>query len=396
MLPDLIMWSAAAAAALWRLTQFARAPRDRGTAVIAAATVLVFVALSAPLAATVPALSPLVPGRSEKLLQNLLLICFFALAIGILRSMGAPAVGRAFPLAQLGLAVLVDLVLLAVFLGTPAELRGRTYESADGHPDLLAFYMIANTYLAYANACCAVLALRASRQANRRVRPSLRIVAAGLGLACLGGHLPRALTSAGKLFMDREPLPATELWTEPLIAFAIVIIFIGMSFPGVWVSMVTARIWFEAHRDHRRLRPLWLALHGRFPDIALHGPTGPLRELVDVRHVRLRYHRRVIECRDGLVRLSPYLPVPVDAGQSPLEQARVITEALTRVGGSDAVSPVSTIAAPPVSAGNEAVGIDADARQLLLLSRALREDPGTELTTGPGRTHARAGQVGNG
>lgn len=56
-----------------------------------------------------------------------------------------------------------------------------------------------------------------------------------------------------------------------------------------------------------RLRPLWMAVRGAAPSVVLLPDSGPLSAL-DPRTVRLRLVRRVVEIRDALMALDPYVP----------------------------------------------------------------------------------------
>ncbi|MGV4985741.1 DUF6545 domain-containing protein [Streptomyces sp. NRAIS4] len=54
--------------------------------------------------------------------------------------------------------------------------------------------------------------------------------------------------------------------------------------------------------------PLWQVLNEAYPEHALYRmPTTPWRDHLLPLGVHRRYYRRVIECRDGLVRVSPHL-----------------------------------------------------------------------------------------
>ncbi|MEN3535219.1 DUF6545 domain-containing protein [Microbispora sp. ZYX-F-249] len=69
-------------------------------------------------------------------------------------------------------------------------------------------------------------------------------------------------------------------------------------------------------RALHELRPLWKALIGRYPDIAL-DMDGPLR---------FRLYRRVLEIRDGMLSLTSVMPAP--ASEDPREVAAWVTSAL--------------------------------------------------------------------
>jgi hypothetical protein len=124
-----------------------------------------------------------------------------------------------------------------------------------------------------------------------------------------------------------------------------------------------------------KLGPLWGALSTAFPELVLHKPpTGWRRAGLRPNGTHLRFYRRLIECRDGLVRLSPYLrKVAPDADLatgSPEQLARHLISALALKPPSE--GPHVSLDAVPVAlpADND---LDADARELIALSEALRK-----------------------
>jgi hypothetical protein len=126
------------------------------------------------------------------------------------------------------------------------------------------------------------------------------------------------------------------------------------------------RIWWQHRRLCRQLGPLWTMLHEAYPEDELSRvPAGRWRDLLRLRGVHRRYYRRVIECRDGLVRVSPYLaPRDID---TPVGLANALREALrARTQG----APVEGLAMPVAIPDGD--GLDADVKQLVALSKALR------------------------
>lgn len=104
------------------------------------------------------------------------------------------------------------------------------------------------------------------------------------------------------------------------------------------------------------------------PALPQHRPVpsaGPLRERFHVRNMRLRYYRRVIECRDGLVSLSPYMAQPNMRADTPDQTTELVRDAFTRLARGDVVAAPAVIAAPASAT------MEADTDELLRLSRAL-------------------------
>jgi len=86
--------------------------------------------------------------------------------------------------------------------------------------------------------------------------------------------------------------------------------------PGRWISGLVVR--FRRLRAYRQLRPLWQALYERDPGIALDAPrVGRARwwrTLTRPKEVGRRISRRLIEVRDGMLAMHPYLDPYVAEG----------------------------------------------------------------------------------
>jgi hypothetical protein len=138
----------------------------------------------------------------------------------------------------------------------------------------------------------------------------------------------------------------------------------GVCYPGTAMRLSVARIWNRHRRVYRQLAPLWTTLHEAFPQDALTRVPAPRwQDTLSPWSVHRRFYRRVIECRDGLVRLSPYLAEPAGEAGGPLgDRLLVALRALH-------TTPVPRQAVPV--AVPEAGGLDADADELARLSRQL-------------------------
>lgn len=88
-----------------------------------------------------------------------------------------------------------------------------------------------------------------------------------------------------------------------------------------------------------------------------------------------RYYRRVIECRDGLVRISPYLALEAatadaEAPLTPEVAARHLRTALRAyASGEEAPSQAVPVALPSEGEGDGS--LESDVRQLIRLSETL-------------------------
>jgi hypothetical protein len=146
---------------------------------------------------------------------------------------------------------------------------------------------------------------------------------------------------------------------------------VGISYAAVTGMLITLPIWRAHRRYHRRLKPLWTAMHRAFPQLALtRAPASSWRARLGTGSVHYRFYRRVVEIRDGLVLLGPYLDL-TDAPDVPSraeQEARwagMISEALR---AKEAGSPI--VEADPVllPGGDD---LESDARLLAGISREL-------------------------
>ena len=122
------------------------------------------------------------------------------------------------------------------------------------------------------------------------------------------------------------------------------------------------RLWWRHLRAYHRLAPLWTLLNESFPEDALHRVPSK-SDAFSLRGVHRRYYRRVIECRDGLVRISPYVAETPD--ELPLAQ-RLRAGLETRRSGQVSLRRPIALAVPQDD------GMDADVRELEKLAVALR------------------------
>lgn len=378
----LIMWSAAAAATAWKGSQLARMPRDRGLQIVTTCAFLVLLALTAQLAVTIPSLGERFPRQTPILVEFILLTFFFATLLVLLRST-TPGATRGRDYFEVALSIAVSAGLTATFLITQPSSGSAhygDYTAAAGPAGVLAFHCLGNAYMAYATARGGYLAWNSPGQLQRQTRRGLRVAAVGLTLCCLGTHLPRVLSTASRLILHTDLVPGTAAWTPPFLAVGVATFFLGVGYPGARTGLAKTRLWFQARSRHKQLRPLWGALQQEFPTIALHLPESPARERRHVRQTRFRYYRRVIECRDGLVCLSPYMRTALHETDSPRQQAILVRDALPSVARAGSADP----AAPALIAAPDTSGMEADVLALLALSHEFTRLPPLDTAAGAG------------
>ncbi|MFB7645711.1 MAB_1171c family putative transporter [Streptomyces sp. NPDC056084] len=367
-----VFFVALAAAIVWKIRQVVRDPRN---APLRSVTLcLVCAAASYPLA--LPGGSSgvdAVAGHgSAKLVQNVLLLatlhflmCFY------LYSAADEQTGRRRARREGAALLLVIAALVAIVATGHAVLAGSFYTADMTAPQAAGFYLLAGAYMMYALAAAFWWTRRYARLSPRPHSTGLWMAAVGLfAMACacairavfvivrsVGGTIPASLNLAVAL----------------LLMISIALFVVGVSYALARARITALRIWHRHRRVHKRLRPLWELLAKAYPDNVLQ-PTGPW-ERWSLRSVHRRYHRRVVECRDGLVQVSPYLSVNDTRGTvldsaPPEVLARSLRHALA-AGAPGASGTVEPVAAVPLALPSRQ-GPDADVEQLVALADALR------------------------
>jgi hypothetical protein len=153
----------------------------------------------------------------------------------------------------------------------------------------------------------------------------------------------------------------------PLFLAGNVIFLVGIAYPAAVMRLAALRICWQHRRMYRRLGPLWTVLHQEFPEDALSRvPTSPWRDALSLRGVHRRYYRRVIECRDGLVRISPYLGSVGERAETALLAERLREGLRAHASGTPVPARATAVAIPSDD------GLDADVHELAALSAALQ------------------------
>ena len=195
---------------------------------------------------------------------------------------------------NLCVAASVALVQALLMLVTPSALRGSSILSpGSGHPAVIGFYVVGGAWLVYAYSRCSLFALRFSRASRGALRVACVLIAAGFILV--------ALTSVVRivifLLAASDAASSGSLRTANSINFPVnnlaqVLAVVGLCVLGGIRLLDRARrrrLFFE-------LTPLHELLLRTFPEIGLTpSPTSPAGG---------GYERRIIEVRDGLMRLS--------------------------------------------------------------------------------------------
>ncbi|MEU3616915.1 MAB_1171c family putative transporter [Streptomyces sp. NPDC006872] len=359
-----------AAAVVWRLYLWSRAPHDGPTRSVALS--LLSAGLSYPVA--MPGggtgIDTVAGHGAAKLVQNILLLAtvYFLMCFYLFSADGQAARRRARWEAVVVTAVAVAIILAAV--SVPHEALAGSFSTANMTISQVAFfYAGAGLYLMYALGAAGRWSARYARMSRRPHSTGLWMTALGLGamaLACAvraafvavrwsGGSVPPQLTAS----------VAVGLVVSSLLFVA------GITYSGVRARITAMRLWLRRRRDHRRLTPLWQLLIEVYPENELRPASRGWWDRWRARGVHRRYHRRIVECRDGLVDISPYLVHGADGpgllDLEPAQLARRLRVAVAMIeNGAPAPGQAVALAVP------EEADQNADVRQLIAVSDALR------------------------
>ncbi|GGM81739.1 hypothetical protein GCM10012275_60440 [Longimycelium tulufanense] len=363
-------------ALVWKLYQLGRAPREVPLRIVVLC--LTFGGLAYPLEAL---LGPAVVSQTQAgpmllmwahrlVLMPLIysLICFFLFTTLNPARARRRALREAVPLA----ATLATLTVLALLVPTGVD-------PADYPLTLVAtFFLVGDAYTVYGFTMTWRWTRRYAHGARPRLRTGLAIT--GVGLAAMIVATVLLMVIVTFRWAGTTPPSAVVVAQKLLLVPGIIVFIIGVSYPGAMMRAAAVRLWWRHLRTYHRLRPLWTLLHEAFPDDALtraRVPRTRLRDVVSLSEVNFRWYRRVIECRDGLVRISPHVTALRPAGDlerppRPAEQAALLHAALRARRDGHPASPTPAPIALP-----ERDDLEADVRALLALSHAVRTSKGT-------------------
>lgn len=360
-------------ATAWKLYQLTKAPHDKPLRAVTACLGSVSLAYPFMLVSVQMSVDSVFGGGFSKLLQNALLftggyflMCFYLYSAADAEQGRRRARREIIPLVVAVAAMAVATVII------PVGQRGAEYETGDMHvPGIALFYFFGGLYEAYVLGIAFRWTVRYARLSHRPLVTGLRMAATGMGLMVTGSAI-RTVFVVIRAFGPLKTSPII-VGADLLVAAGIPIFAIGVIYPALATRVAALRVWWQHRRLCHQLGPLWTMLHEAYPEDELSRvPAGRWRDLLRLRGVHRRYYRRVIECRDGLVRVSPYLAglgEPQAAGEldQPVLLANALREALrARAAGEPVAGPAMPVAVP------DGDGLDDDVRQLVALSKALR------------------------
>ncbi|MGW3993979.1 MAB_1171c family putative transporter [Amycolatopsis sp. NPDC004772] len=340
-------------ALLWKIYQLTRAPGDIARWMVTAC--LACFAAAYPLGLLAGDVNQPDPGRIVPLLFQHIFLC------GLVFSLACFFLFSALPAARARRRALLELIPLAtaiLVMATVTVLMPDVPPAQYPRAAVSVFYLAADLYLTYGIASACFFARRYARGAAPRLARGLSVASVGFAIGALGGA---TLIAVVLVRWTGAAIPWLLVQGTVFLVFpSAILLVVGLSYPGVATRLAAARVWWQHLRTYHRLRPLWTKLHEAFPEDALSRTPRGHWDTLSVLGVHRRYYRRVIECRDGLVRISPY----VARLEGPLPDR--LTEALRAHARRDQVPEEPMPIAIP-----DGGSLDEDARELVTLSESL-------------------------
>jgi hypothetical protein len=206
--------------------------------------------------------------------------------------------------------VLVATILITLNLisddgvrASPADvLRTGTFS-----PVVVAYWLTLEIYMAYVLTSATRLAWRVGQKsAPGLLRSGLRTVGLGTGLILTYGLYKATylIAEISGLGLDQDAVLAVA---NGIFATALALMAIGVALPTAAMLMTCVRI----VRLLRGLAPLWRVMRDRFPEIVLAHSWSPASASNPAVLLNFRLNRRVIEIRDGMLKLREFVPARI-------------------------------------------------------------------------------------
>lgn len=361
------------AAVGWKFYQLSKAPQDRSLRSVAFC--LACAALSYPFAMPGGASGfDTVAGHgAAKLVQNVLLLAtvYFLMCFYLYASAEEDGGRRRARFEALVVcAVTVSICVAAATV--PHQALAGSFSTTDMTVAQVAFfYLVTGLYLMYALTAAALWTRRYARASSKPHSTGLWTAGVGMlgmAVACAIRAVIVAIRWRGGDVIG--PVLAT---VALLLVISTLLFVFGITYPGVRARLALCRLWLRHRREHARLEPLWILMAEAAPHTVLRTHSSSLRDRWRARGVHRRHHRRIVECRDGLVAISPYL-APTGAGDGGLleEGPELVARRVRNAVRDHLNSPGAPTTARPLTVIPRQRSREADIQELLALSDALR------------------------
>ena len=354
-------------AVVWKFSQLARDPGNAPLRSVALCLLCGGLSYTVAMPSGAAGFDTFTVHGGAKLVQNLLLLacCYFIMCFYLYSAADEVAGRRRARREGLGLLVVAAALTVDALSTSHTALAG-SYSTADmAVPQTALFFLLAGGYMAYALGSAFWWTRRYARMTKRPLSTGLWLAATGLA-AMAGACAIRAVFVVIRNQGGEVPKPLTA-GVALLLVMAIPFFVVGLSYPMFRARIASVGIRRRHRKMHRQLEPLWQLVTGAFPELVLHPASSSLRDRWRARNVHRRYHRRFVECRDGLVRLSPYVDMSGTAHPGPAATAELLRTA-AKLASSSGEAPVPAVSLNLSQQKDRA----ADVKQLLCLANSLR------------------------
>ncbi|MDL9935376.1 hypothetical protein QSJ18_01320 [Gordonia sp. ABSL1-1] len=294
-------------------------------------------------------------GASRVVFYALLAVAVAALVVVFF--FPGPEVSRERRAGLEALPLVVALVGLQVtMLVIPVEIRTASIsEWTARNWSFALFFLIACGYLSYGFVACVRSVYRFFQAADGYLRTSLGLLVLGLGLLAVGSlaQICFVLVSMG----DLARMPWLLTTSRILTVLGVVAFLFGISYPMVHSRIAAAMANRRRRRMDTDLIPLWRLVTEAVPEVVLPNP-GILVPTT-------RLHRRVVETRDALTQISPFLPRLFEYADVDV-QARLLKRAVEEYREAAEIKGAVWDVVP-----DDGAGLEADAEPLRRLSQAV-------------------------
>lgn len=242
-----------------------------------------------------------VPDLAEPLGRTMLLGAAFCAQELLRRLVGSTERGRRRRMRLSVFAVGIGLLWTAFILGS---IEGSAVFGSYAAPSLwpATFLIVFLTIFSLAVAEVMLGCQRYAGTARGPLSVGLRLIAWGCAFG-LGYAAVKFLAEAMALASRPMAFGVEAVAGQLLAVMAGALVALGATWPALCRHGRGALDWLRSYAAHRRLYPLWKALAGPSPQLALDPPSNLVADLLRVRHLRTRLYRRVIEIRDGQLML---------------------------------------------------------------------------------------------
>ncbi|NDZ76960.1 hypothetical protein G3I19_00170 [Streptomyces sp. SID10853] len=365
------------AAAVWKLIQLKRSPHDAPLRSVALCLLCAAVSNLLAMPGGEAGVESVAGSGTARLIQNLLLLLtvYFLMCFYLYSADGQA--GRRRARIEAVVVAVVGVAITVCAETVPARELAGTFTSGDMTVSQVAlFFNVAGLYLMYALGMAAYWTRRYARMSRRPHSTGLWMAAAGLSLMALECAIRAVIVTVR---WAGATVPEPIIIAVAFMLMASILVFVaGITYSGARARIASLQLWLRHRRDHRRLYPLWALLSQAYPQHVLPPASQAALDRWRARSVHRRYHRRIVECRDGLVDISPYLINEEDDATAVLDLDSVqlaarLRRASTLVG--QGTSAPRTVVPLAMAAGGDH---RSDVRQLIAVSDALRAERGLQ------------------